>query len=81
MSQPKIRIFTTNACPYCYTLKEFLKEKNIEFEEIDVLKDARAREEIIKKSGQMAVPIIDIEGKIIVGFDKEKISNLLGIKD
>jgi len=60
---------------------EFLKEKGIEFEEIDVSKDEKARDEMIKKSGRLEAPIIEIDGQIVVGFDKEKISNLLGIKD
>jgi len=80
MAQPKVRIFTTTACPYCYTLIEFLKEHNIEFEEIDVSKDKKARDEMIKKSGRLEVPIMEIDDQIVVGFDKEKISQLLGIR-
>ena len=76
-----VKIYTTPVCPYCFTLKEFLKEKGIEFEEIDVSKDEKARDEMIKKSGRLEAPIIEIDGQIVVGFDKEKISNLLGIKD
>jgi len=76
-----VKIYTTPACPYCFTLMEFLKEKGIEFEEIDVSKDEKARDEMIKKSGRLEAPIIEIDGQIVVGFDKEKISNLLGIKD
>jgi len=81
MSQSKVHLFVTPSCPYCFTLKEFLKEHNIEFEEIDVSKDEKAREEMIKKTGKLEVPIIEIDGQIVVGFDKEKISKLLGIKD
>ena len=76
-----VKIYTTPACPYCFTLMEFLKEKGIEFEEIDVSEDEKARDEMIKKSGRLEAPIIEIDGQIVVGFDKEKISNLLGIKD
>lgn len=75
-----VKIFSTPACPYCHTLKEFLKEKGIAFMDIDVSKDEKAREEMIEKSGQMGVPVIDIDGNIVVGFDKEKIVKLLGIK-
>ena len=78
---PKVRLFVTPACPYCFTLKEFLKENNIEFEEIDVSKDEKAKEEMIKKSGKMEVPVVEIDGQIIQGFDKEKIVKLLNIKD
>ena len=78
---PKVRLFVTPACPYCFTLKEFLKEKGIEFEEIDVSKDEKARDEMIKKSGKLEAPIIEIDGQIVVGFDKEKICKLLNIKE
>jgi len=67
-------------CPYCFTLKEFLKERNIEFEDIDISKDEKVKDEIIKRSGAIGAPIIEIDGEIVVGFDKEKIVKLLGIK-
>lgn len=78
---PKIRVFSTSTCAYCVTLKEFLKKHNIEFEEIDVSQDQEAQEEMIKKSKQYGVPVVDIDGTIIVGFDKEKISKLLNINE
>ncbi len=78
---PKIKVYSTPACPYCTTLKEFLKSHNIEFEDIDVSLDEKALEEMVKKSGQMAVPVVEIDGQIVVGFDKEKICKLLNIKD
>ena len=77
---PKVRVFSTPACPYCYTLREFLKEHQVEFEDIDVSKDALIREEMIEKSKQVGVPVIEIDGEFIVGFDKEKICQLLNIK-
>ena len=76
-----VRLFTTPSCPFCYTLREFLKEKGIEFEEIDVSKDKKAREEIIKKTGKLEAPVVEINGEIVVGFDKEKILKLLNIKE
>lgn len=76
-----VKIYLTPACPYCFTLKEFLKEKGIEFEEIDVSKDEKARDEMIKKSGRLEVPILEIDGEIVVGFDKEKICKLLNINE
>ena len=78
---PKVRIFTSSSCPYCFTLMEFLKEHNIEFEEIDVSKDKKARDEMIKKSGHLEAPIVEIDGQIVVGFDKEKICKILNIKE
>jgi len=77
----KIRIFSTPTCPYCITLKEYLKDKGFDFEDIDVSQDEKAREEMVEKTGQMGVPVVEIDGKIIIGFDKEKISELLKIKD
>jgi glutaredoxin 3 len=81
MGKIVVKLFTTPACPYCFTLKEFLKENNIEFEEIDVSQDEKARDEMVKKSGQMAAPVLEINGELVVGFDKEKISRLLSINN
>ncbi len=72
-------IFNSPTCPYCHTLKEFLKEKGIEFEDIDVSQDSQALAEMIEKSGQVGVPVVEINGEIVVGFDKEKICQLLNI--
>ena len=76
-----VKLFTTPACPYCYTLKEFLKENKIEFAEIDVAQDEKARDELIKKSGKMEVPVLEIDGEIVAGFDREKIVKLLHIQE
>ena len=73
------KVYSTPICPYCTALKNFLREHNIDFEDIDVSKDAKAREEIIQKTGQLGVPVIDVNGEIIVGFNKERISQLLNI--
>lgn len=81
MSQYNIRVFSTSACPYCVTLKEYLKQHNLEFEDIDVSEDLKAQKEMIEKSGQMGVPVVEIDGQIIIGFDREKISKILNIKD
>jgi len=80
-SQTRIVVFSTSSCPYCLTLKEFLKENNIDFKDIDVSEDEKAQAEMIEKSGQMGVPVIEIDGQIVVGFDKEKISKLLNIQE
>ncbi|MDD5750195.1 MAG: glutaredoxin domain-containing protein [Candidatus Pacebacteria bacterium] len=75
-----IKVYSTQTCPYCVTLKEYLKANNIAFEDIDVSFDAKLQQEMIDKSGQMGVPVVDIDGQIVVGFDKERISRLLDIK-
>lgn len=76
----KIRIFTTSTCPYCKMAKQFFKQNNIEYEEIDVSDNQESAKEMIEKSGQMGVPVIDIDGKIIVGFDLNAIKKALNIK-
>ena len=73
----KIKIFSTPNCPYCIKAKEYLKEKGLEFEEIDISKDQDAAQDIIKRSKQMSVPVIEIDGELVIGFDKEKIDELL----
>lgn len=75
----KVIVYSTKTCPYCRLTKEFLSQNNIEFIDYDVGEDREKLEEMIKKSGQMGVPVIDIEGEIIIGFDKEKIKEILGI--
>jgi len=77
----KVRVFTAPSCVYCLTLKAFLKERDIEFEEIDVARDEAAQKEMIEKSGQIGVPVIEIGGQMIVGFDRKKIMELLNIND
>ncbi|HDZ76495.1 MAG TPA: NrdH-redoxin [Candidatus Omnitrophica bacterium] len=74
-----VLVYSTPTCPYCTKAKEFLKTNNIEFENIDVSVDQAKADEMIKKSGQMGVPVIDIEGSIIVGFDQEKIKAALDL--
>jgi len=76
-----IRVFSTEICPYCVTLKKFLKEHNIEFEDIDVSANREMANEMIEKSGQTGVPVIEIDDEIVIGFDRNKISQLLNIKE
>ena len=76
----KVTIYTTPTCVYCKMAKAFFKEHNVAYEEKDVSQDAVAREEMVSKSQQMGVPVIDIDGQIIIGFDKEGLSQLLHIK-
>jgi glutaredoxin 3 len=73
----KIIVYSTPSCPYCSLVKDYLKGKNVEFEEKDVSKDRAAARQMIEKSGEMGVPQIDINGKIIVGFDRDAIDEEL----
>ena len=70
-------VYSTPACPYCNMAKAYLKEKGIEFEGIDVSQNQEKGQEMIEKSGQQGVPVLDINGKIIIGFDKTKIDEAL----
>tara|TARA_Y100000310_G_C20698107_1_gene827172 strand:+ start:1894 stop:2133 length:240 start_codon:yes stop_codon:yes gene_type:complete len=76
----KVTIYTTAECPWCKRTKEFFKENKVEYSEKNVGDDQEAAQEMIKKSGQQGVPVIDIDGKIVVGFDEEKLRELLEIK-
>lgn len=75
----KVVIYSTPTCPFCIRTKQFLKDNNVQFEDIDVSSDTEQAQAMIKKSGQMGVPVIDIDGTLIIGFDKEKIKEVLGI--
>lgn len=75
----KVIVYSTSTCPFCMKLKEFLGENNINFENFDVAGDQAKLQEMMQKSGQMGVPVIDIDGEIITGFDKAKISQALGL--
>lgn len=78
--QKRVTVYSTPSCSWCNTLKTHLKKNNIRFTDIDVSKDQKAAEAMVKKSGQQGVPQTDINGQIIVGFDKNKINTLLGIQ-
>ena len=75
----EVKVYSTPTCPYCIRTKQFLKDNNITFEDIDVSNNQQAAEEMVQKSGQMGVSVLDIEGEIIVGFDKERIKSALGL--
>lgn len=80
MSQnKKVTIYTTPTCVYCKMTKSFLGEHHIAYEEKNVAEDEAARDEMVEKSGQLGVPVIDIDGNIVVGFDKPRLSQLLGV--
>ncbi|MBI2577715.1 MAG: glutathione S-transferase N-terminal domain-containing protein, partial [Candidatus Wildermuthbacteria bacterium] len=72
--------YTTPTCVYCKAAKEFFQENSVAYEEKDVAQDDQAREYMIKKSGQMGVPVIEVDHEIVIGFDKERLEELLGIK-
>ncbi|MDE2031066.1 MAG: glutaredoxin family protein [Patescibacteria group bacterium] len=77
----KVTIYSTPTCHFCHMAKDFFKEKNVDFQDFNVATDMEKRQEMITKSGQMGVPVILIGDQLIVGFNKPKISELLGIKE
>lgn len=76
----KVTVYSTPTCPFCIRAKQFLKDNNVMFEDIDVSVNQDKAQEMISKSGQMGVPVIMVDDKIIVGFDKEAIKESLGIR-
>ncbi len=75
-----VKIYTTPSCVYCKMAKEFFGKNNVAYEEKNVALDVAARDEMIQKSGQLGVPVIDIDGQIVIGFDQSRLASLLGIK-
>jgi glutaredoxin 3 len=75
-----VKVYSTAACPYCTMAKQYLKDHGIEFEDLDVSNSQELAEEMIAKSGQMGVPVLEINGKIVIGFNKPQIAALLEIK-
>jgi len=74
-----VKIYTTTHCPYCVMAKDFFKEHGVKFTEVDVAADEAAAQEMIDKTGQMVVPVIEVGEKVIIGFDKPRLKQLLGI--
>ena len=74
-----VKIYTTSTCSYCKMAKEYFKKNNIAYEEYNVMSDLAKRQEMLDKTHQFGVPVIDIDGKVIIGFDKSKIDSALGI--
>ncbi len=75
-----IKVYSTSTCPYCVKVKDYLKSNNIEYTDYDVSADKAKLDEMIQKSGQMGVPVVEIDEKIIIGFDKNEIDKILGIE-
>ncbi len=77
----KVKVYSTPSCPYCMKAKEFLKEHGIKYEDINVQENKDAAEEMVEKSGQMGVPVIEVGSTIIVGFDRDALKKALKIRD
>ena len=82
-SQPQRRhqvlVFTTPTCPWCVRVKSYLAQRQVPFREVDVSRDAAAARDLVRRSGQTGVPVVEIDGRPVVGFDKPQIDRLLGL--
>ncbi len=76
----KIIVYSTPVCPYCQMAKDYLKEKKLDFQEINVAVDTQSAKKMVEKTNQMGVPVIEIDGNCVVGFDKEKIDQLIDLE-
>lgn len=74
-----VKLYTTSTCPWCVKTKEFFRENNVKYNEVNVGLDEKARNEMFDKSGQFGVPVTDVNGTIIVGYDKEALKKALGL--
>lgn len=72
-----VAVYSTPTCPYCTQAKDFLKNKGVEFTEYNVATDLDARTQMVQKSGQLGVPVIDIDGNIVIGFNRGRLEELL----
>jgi glutaredoxin 3 len=83
VSQPdrlhRVIIFTTPTCSWCRRAKTYLRDRDVRFKEVDVSRDARAASDLVRRTGQMGVPVIEIDGRPIVGFDQRQVDRLLGL--
>jgi glutaredoxin-like YruB-family protein len=81
MNAPRHRvlIFTTPTCPWCRRAKEYLRQRGVSFREVDVSRDPAAARDLLRRTGQVGVPVIEIDGRPVVGFDRPRIDALLGL--
>ena len=74
----EVIVYTTPTCPYCHQVKDYLQHKGVEFSELNVAANLEARNTMVQKSGQLGVPVIEIDGQTVVGFNRAKLEELLG---
>jgi len=75
-----VKVYSTPTCPFCVMVKDWLKEKKVEFEDINLLEDQDAAKTMMEKTGQRGVPVIDVDGQFVIGFDKAKLADLLKVE-
>jgi glutaredoxin 3 len=79
MPQPEVTIYSTPTCHFCHAAKDFFDANHVKYTDYNVASDLVKRKEMVEKSGQMGVPVIDIGGKLVVGFDEERLKELLTV--
>ncbi len=77
--QPRVVVFSTPSCPWCTRVKSYLRQKGVTFKDVDVSRDRRAAEDMVRRTGQQGVPVVLIGSRAVVGFDKQKIDKYLGL--
>lgn len=73
----EVKVYSTPTCPYCKMAKTYLDEQGIKYQDFDVTQDVGAKDEMIEKSGQMGVPVITVDGQLVIGYDRERLEGLL----
>ncbi len=76
----RVLVFTTPTCPWCQRAKGYLQGRGVPFKEIDVSRDQRAANDLVRRTGRIGVPVIEIDGRPVVGFDQPQIDRLLGLR-
>jgi len=77
---PQVTVYSTPTCPWCHAVKRYLRQRGVPFRDVDVSRDRREAERMVHKSGQTGVPVVEINGQIIVGFDRARIDRALGLR-
>ena len=75
----RVLVFTTPSCPWCLRAKQYLRQQGVRFREVDVSRDVAAARDLVRRTGQMGVPVVEIDGRPVVGFDRDQIDRLLGL--
>lgn len=75
----QVKVYTTPTCSWCQAVKDYLRSCQVEFEEVDVSTDIEQARQLVEKTGQYGVPVIDIDGEYIVGFDRDAINTRLNL--
>jgi glutaredoxin-like YruB-family protein len=74
-----VTVYTTPTCTYCRSVKQYLRQRKIPFREVDITRSADAAARLKSRTGQTAVPVIDVNGSLVVGFNRPKLDRMLGI--